>query len=91
MGELIPIFGILVGGLAILAWMVTESMKIKHGYPVKDDDGNLIQRSNPEDARKMESLEQEVHKLRDRVKVLERIAIEKEDTLTRQIEELRDS
>lgn len=36
------------------------------------------------------ALEQEVTQLRERVKVLERIAVEKEDTLTRQIEQLRD-
>lgn len=33
---------------------------------------------------------EEVQQLKDRVKVLERIAVDKEDTLSRQIEELRD-
>ncbi|MBB3763653.1 hypothetical protein [Sphingomicrobium lutaoense] len=36
------------------------------------------------------ALEKEVEQLRDRVKVLERIAVEKEDTLTREIEQLRE-
>lgn len=35
-------------------------------------------------------LREEVAQLKDRVKVLERIAIEKEDSLSKQIEELRD-
>jgi len=35
-------------------------------------------------------LHEELAQLKDRVKVLERIAIEKEDSLTKQIEELRD-
>ena len=44
----------------------------------------------PVDGGETKALREEVAALRDRVKVLERIAIEKEDTLTRQIEELRD-
>ena len=35
-------------------------------------------------------LREEVKQLKDRIHVLERIAVEKEDTLSRQIEELRD-
>ena len=35
-------------------------------------------------------LRDEVKQLKDRIHVLERIAVEKEDTLSRQIEELRD-
>jgi hypothetical protein len=44
----------------------------------------------PEEQVESLRLREEVQALKDRVKVLERIAIEKEDTLTRQIEELRD-
>ncbi|MEN3971355.1 hypothetical protein WJS89_01565 [Sphingomicrobium sp. XHP0235] len=47
-------------------------------------------RENVPDDGEMKMLRDEVVKLRDRVQVLERIAVEKEDTLTRQIEELRD-
>ena len=47
-------------------------------------------RDNVPDDGEMKALREEVVKLRDRVQVLERIAVEKEDTLTRQIEELRD-
>lgn len=47
-------------------------------------------RENVPDDGEMKALRDEVGKLRDRVQVLERIAVEKEDTLTRQIEELRD-
>lgn len=35
-------------------------------------------------------LREEVAQLKERIKVLERIAVEKEDSLTKQIEELRD-
>ena len=43
-----------------------------------------------DDAR-TKALEAQVETLRDRVKVLERIAIESDNTLARQIEELRDA
>lgn len=47
-------------------------------------------RGEPEDSQETLRLRQEVGDLKERIKVLERIAVEKEDTLSRQIEELRD-
>jgi hypothetical protein len=47
-------------------------------------------RGDPEDSQETLRLRQEVADLKERIKVLERIAVEKEDTLSRQIEELRD-
>jgi hypothetical protein len=47
-------------------------------------------RGEPEDSRETERLRAEVGELKERIKVLERIAVEKEDTLSRQIEQLRD-
>ncbi len=49
-----------------------------------DDDGSDNTRAENR------HLIEEVQQLKDRVKVLERIAVDKEDTLSRQIEELRD-
>lgn len=45
---------------------------------------------SPEERAETARLKEEVKQLKDRLHVLERIAVEKEDTLTRQIEELRD-
>ena len=47
-------------------------------------------RGEPEDSQETLRLRQEVGELKERIKVLERIAVEKEDTLSRQIEQLRD-
>jgi hypothetical protein len=47
-------------------------------------------RGDPEDTEETRRLRAEVGELKERIKVLERIAVEKEDTLSRQIEELRD-
>jgi uncharacterized protein YlxW (UPF0749 family) len=44
----------------------------------------------PEERAETLRLRDEVKQLKERLHVLERIAVEKEDTLTRQIEELRD-
>jgi len=44
----------------------------------------------PEDSLETQRLRAEVGELKERIKVLERIAVDKEDTLSRQIEELRD-
>ncbi len=43
-----------------------------------------------EDTEETHRLRAEVGELKERIKVLERIAVEKEDTLSRQIEQLRD-
>ena len=46
--------------------------------------------TSPEEQAETMRLRDEVKQLKERLHVLERIAVEKEDTLTRQIEELRD-
>lgn len=43
-----------------------------------------------QDSAETERLRDEVKQLKDRIHVLERIAVDKEDTLSRQIEQLRD-
>ena len=50
------------------------------------------QSSGEDNASRLESerLRDEVKQLKERIQVLERITVEKEDTLSRQIEELRD-
>jgi len=47
-------------------------------------------RGVPEDTEETRKLRSEVGELKERIKVLERIAVEKEDTLSRQIDDLRD-
>ena len=47
-------------------------------------------RGDPEDSQETLRLREEVKALKERLHVLERIAVEKEDTLSREIENLRD-
>lgn len=77
-GELIPV---LIVGIVMFAIV----MKARYRYLDKHGAG-----PSPEDKIETQRLREEVTQLKDRIKVLERIAVDKEDTLTRQIEQLRD-
>ena len=72
----------LIVGMALLAGV----LRAKYGYGRRRDQlGN-----SPQEQAETLRLKDEVKQLKERLHVLERIAVEKEDTLTRQIEELRD-
>ena len=74
--------------LVLLAMMfVFGVVRHKMGIPARS---MRQMRGEPEDSEETRRLRAEVGELKERIKVLERIAVEKEDTLTRQIEELRD-
>ena len=77
-GELIPV---LIVGIVMFAIV----MKSRYRYLDKQSAA-----ASPEDKIETQRLREEVTQLKDRIKVLERIAVDKEDTLTRQIEQLRD-
>lgn len=49
-----------------------------------------VEEGTARDIAENQRLREEVKGLKERIHVLERIAVEKEDTLTRQIDELRD-
>lgn len=72
----------------IILFMVFAFTIIKHKLGIKDDgdDGEAPAESSTEARR----LREEVKELKERLKVLERITVEKENSLAREIEELRD-
>jgi hypothetical protein len=76
-------FVLLLVGMVFLFSIVRHKL----GIPVRS---MRQMRGAPEDTEETRRLRGEVGELKERIKVLERIAVEKEDTLTRQIEELRD-
>lgn len=69
----------------VLIVMISVTMMVRAKYQHRRSGGDHVG-STPHG----QALEQEVERLRDRVKVLERIAVEKEDTLAREIEQLRE-
>ena len=75
---------VLIVGIVMLASVI----RAKYGYGRRRDRQGIAQ--SPQEQAETMRLKDEVKQLKERLHVLERIAVEKEDTLTRQIEELRD-
>lgn len=74
--------------LIVAIVMVASIIRAKYGYTRH---GRRIQSdSSPEDRAETLRLRDEVKELKERIKVLERITVEKENSLSKQIEELRD-
>jgi uncharacterized protein YlxW (UPF0749 family) len=70
----------------VVAVMVASVLRAKYGHSRRSGHGNDEVRAVAENSR----LKEEVQSLRDRLAVLERITIEKESSLEREIEKLRD-
>jgi hypothetical protein len=72
--------------IIVVAVMIASVLRAKYGHSRRRDRDGISAQEHAETLR----LREEVKALKERLHVLERIAVEKEDTLTRQIEELRD-
>ncbi len=70
------VFGIIL--ITVIAGVFTTHMQTKHKRAAQVDDEETLR------------LREEVARLKDRLAVLERITVEKENSLERQIESLRD-
>lgn len=73
----------------VVAVMIASVLRAKYGYSRRRGRGNESQVS-AEDRAETLRLREEVKQLKERINVLERITVEKENSLARQIEELRD-
>jgi uncharacterized protein YlxW (UPF0749 family) len=73
----------------VVAVMMASVLRARFGHSRRHRRGEDDAVSVQEQAENLR-LREEVKALKDRLQVLERIAVEKEDTLSRQIEELRD-
>ena len=72
--------------IIVVAVMIASVFKSRFSHRRGRDSESLTAQETAENLR----LREEVKGLKERIHVLERIAVEKEDTLTRQIDELRD-
>ena len=89
--------GMLLGLLAILAWVFLTWLRIKHGYPLETSWGKAIEpRITSETAERMKLLSGENAQLRaelgavkDRLANVERIVTDDGHRLTQEIESLR--
>lgn len=92
-----PGFVLAIIALSMGAWVATTWMRVKHGYPITDDNGKTIHKSGGPDAeRKIELLTTEnerlvgqIGRLEERIAVLERIATDPAERLNRDIDALR--
>jgi uncharacterized protein YlxW (UPF0749 family) len=73
----------------VVAVMMASVLRARFGHSRRRHrgDGEI---ASVQDQAETLRLREEVKALKDRLQVLERIAVEKEDTLSRQIEQLRD-
>lgn len=77
-------------------WVVTTWIRARHGYPLTDDIGRTIGQVDPEAERKLgllagenDRLHSQIGRLEERLAVLERIATDPADRVSRDIESLR--
>ena len=76
--------------------MVTTWLRVKHGYPLTDDNGNTVHRTDPDAGRKIALLSSEnekligrISRLEERIAVLERIATDPAARTAQEIDALR--
>ncbi len=87
-----PGFIVAIIVISTLGWIITTAIRAKHGYPVTDDWGNTVHPApKVPDELKVENAELRatVHKLEERLKVLERIATDPSKRLADDIDSLR--
>jgi hypothetical protein len=94
-----PTFVIAIIALSIGGWMFTTWIRAKHGYPVENEWGGTVHRTDPDADRKIAlltddnaKLADKISRLEDRISVLERIATDTNGQaaqLAEQIDRLR--
>lgn len=91
-----PAFIVAIVALSMAGWVLTSWMRMKHGYPITDDNGNTVHRSDPDAGRKIDLLSSEnekltgrISRLEERIAVLERIATDPAARTAREIDALR--
>jgi hypothetical protein len=93
LGIIIPVTAV---AISPLAWVATTWIRAKHGYPLEDEKGNPVTRSDPDANRTIELLTNEnerqagqISRLEERIAVLERIATDPAERTAREIDALR--
>lgn len=93
---LIPIAGIGVGALAILGWIFTTWLRVRHGYPLDGPKGPIHPRVNEETQERVRlltgenaTLRAELGAIKDRLATVERIVTDEGGRVAAEIERLR--
>ena len=90
-----PLFVVILVTTVMVAWVVTTAIRARHGYPLREDEGNLVlpMKAVTDEATKVladenRQLKETVSRLEDRLKVLERIATDPTRKLSDEIDSL---
>jgi len=89
--------GLLLGLIAILGWVFTTWLRIKHGYPLDGQWGQaLLPKTDRESAERIKlltsenaQLRAEVGSIKDRLETMERIVTDEPSKLAHEIDQLR--
>jgi hypothetical protein len=91
-----PEFVVTIIAMSMAAWVITSWIRARHGYPVENEWGGMVSKSDPDADRKIALLSSEndklvgkIIRLEERVAVLERIATDAPARLSSEIEQLR--
>ncbi len=89
-------FVIAIIALSTFGWVITTWIRAQHGYPLTDDGGKAIGKTDPDAERKIgllssenERLTGQIGRLEERIAVLERIATDPAERTAREIDRLR--
>jgi len=92
-----PEFVIAIIAICVAGGVLNNWIRTRHGYPIEDDNGNLIAKSDKDAGRQIESLSHEneqlvgkIDTLQERLQVLERIATDPAKRTADEIEALRE-
>lgn len=91
-----PIFVLAIIAIVTIGWVMTTTIRARHGYPIEDEWGNAVHKAYSESdegtkalAAENEKLKATVGRLEERLKVLERIATDPSRQLSDEIDRLR--
>lgn len=91
-----PAFVIAIIAITTLGWVLTTYIRARHGYPIENEWGGMVDSSHKEASKataalmaENEQLKSTVGRLEERLKVLERIATDPSRQLADDIERLR--
>lgn len=91
-----PSFALAITAICMAAWIINNWIRARHGYSISDDWGRNIEKSDPAAERQVallssenERLAGQVHRLEERIAVLERIATDPATRTAHEIEALR--
>ena len=87
-----PNFVLAIIAISTIGWIITTWVRARHGYPLEGEWGGKVTKEDPVSARLVtenETLINNVARLEDRLKVLERIATDPSRQLADDIDTLR--